>query len=405
MQVYIGIDWSEQKHDAAFHNEQGACLALLSFAHSPAGFGKFEELRGSLAVAAAECYVGLETAHNLLIDYLWAQGYSQVYVVPPSVVKSSRGRYRWSGARTDDSDARLVADLLRTDRHRLQPWFPDCLLTRQLRAKVGLYFHLVRSGLQLRNRLRAVLLRYYPAALEVFYHLDAQISLTFIQAYPTPQAAAELSWEAFRAFARRQRYSRPRQLPARYAKLQGAYPQAAPETVAVYCEETLLLVSLLEQTVQAQKTVQKQLRECFAAHPEREIFASLPGAGEILAPGLLAKFGDDRQRFPTPASVQALAGTCPVTKQSGQKKTVHFRKACDRQFRHLAQQWAINSLRTSVWANAYYQQVRPRCRSANHAYRCLANRWLAIAWKLWQSGETYDEAYHLRQRAQRSRLI
>lgn len=202
MQVYIGIDWSEKKHDVAFHNEQGVCLALLSFAHSPAGFGKLEELRRSLAVAAPECFVGLETAHNLLIDYLWAQGYSQVYVVPPSVVKSSRGRYRWSGARTDGSDARLLADLLRTDRHRLQPWFPDRLLTRQLRAKVGLYFHLVRSGLQLRNRLRAVLLRYYPAALEVFYHLDAQISLAFIQAYPTPQAAAELSWEAFRSFAR-----------------------------------------------------------------------------------------------------------------------------------------------------------------------------------------------------------
>jgi len=186
--------------------------------------------------------------------------------------------------------------------------------------------------------------------------------------------------------------------------LQGAYPQAAPETVAVYREEAVLLASLLARTVQAKKTTQKQLREHFAEHPDREIFASLPGVGEILAPGLLAKFGDDRRRFPSPASVQALAGTCPVTKQSGQKKTVHFRKACDRQFRHIAQQWALNSLRQSVWANAYYQQVRPRCRSENHAYRCLANRWLAIAWKLWQSGETYDEAYHLRQRAIRSRL-
>jgi hypothetical protein len=29
----------------------------------------------------------------------------------------------------------------------------------------------------------------------------------------------------------------------------------------------------------------------------------------------------------------------------------------------------------------------------------LANRWLAIAWKLWQTGQAYDEAYHLKQRA------
>jgi hypothetical protein len=29
--------------------------------------------------------------------------------------------------------------------------------------------------------------------------------------------------------------------------------------------------------------------------------------------------------------------------------------------------------------------------------RCLANRWLGIIWKLWQSRELYDEAHHLQQ--------
>jgi transposase len=54
----------------------------------------------------------------------------------------------------------------------------------------------------------------------------------------------------------------------------------------------------------------------------------------------LAKFGDDRQRFPTPSSVQALAGTCPVTERSGKRKVIKFRQACDREFRYIAQQWA-----------------------------------------------------------------
>jgi len=35
--------------------------------------------------------------------------------------------------------------------------------------------------------------------------------------------------------------------------------------------------------------------------------------------------------------------------------------------------------------------------SKSHAYRCLANRWLGIIWKLWQTGQVYDEAYHLQQ--------
>jgi len=54
-----------------------------------------------------------------------------------------------------------------------------------------------------------------------------------------------------------------------------------------------------------------------------------------------------------------------------------------------------------VWANAYYQQVLARTGSKSQAQRCLANRWLGILWKLWQTGQVYDEAYHLRRLAER----
>jgi hypothetical protein len=87
---------------------------------------------------------------------------------------------------------------------------------------------------------------------------------------------------------------------------------------------------------------------------------------------------------------------------SGKSRRVAFRRACDREFRQIAQQWARCSLRQSVFAVAYWQQVRPRCAGEHDAYRRLANRWLAVLWKLWQSGEPYDETYHLRQRRLRS---
>ena len=146
MSVYMGIDWSVKKHDIVILNEAGAVIAQAN--HSPseqADFRQLDETRESLAVSADDCLVGMETAHNVLIDYLWGQGYSQVYVVPPTVVKSSRGRYGSSGASSDKIDARLLADILRTDRARLQPWRPDSLLTRQIRAKVSLVHHLTKS--------------------------------------------------------------------------------------------------------------------------------------------------------------------------------------------------------------------------------------------------------------------
>jgi transposase len=403
MLLYIGIDWGQSKHDACFMNEAGAPLARLSFAHTPDGFHKLDRTRQDLGLEAATCLVSIETAHHLLLDYLWGQGYTQVYVIPPNVVKSSRGRYSQSGARTDQSDAFLLADLLRTDRARLRLWKPDSLLTRQLRAQVSLITHLTLNSVRLTNRLRSVLLRYYPAALHVFSDIMTQIGLEFVRTYPTPSAAAALTFEEFKRFAAEQGYSHPKKLPACFARLQQLYPAADEETVLVFQDEAVQLASLLRNQVQAKCAAIRRLQELFWQHPDAAIFASLPGAGDLLAPALLAKFGDDRERHPSAASIQALAGTCPVTVSSGKRHIIRFRKACDREFRRLVQHWAIESVSESVWASAYWHQIRPRCGSDSHAYRCLANRWLAIAWAMWQKRQSYDEAYHLQQRALRSR--
>ena len=403
MTTYIGIDWSEQKHDVVFLNEAGAILGQLTMSHTPQGLQNLEKTRRYLGVSRDECLIALETAHNLVIDFLWAQGYQQLYVIPPSVIKSCRGRYGQSEARTDRQDGRLIADVLRTDRARLHPWHPDQLLTRQMRAQVSLLRYLTGSSVRWSNRLRAVLLRYYPAALKVFKSLKHHISLHFIITYNTPQAAAKLSWPEFEAFARHHGYTHSKNLRGCFARLQEAYPEADPETVLLYQQEAPFLARTLLQLLQAKNSLLTELQNHFERHPDQAIFASLPGAGRFLAPALLSKFGDDRDRFPSPAGVQALAGTCPVTDQSGKRKLIKFRRACDHDFRWIAQQWAIRSLRHSVWANAYWHQVRPRCGSDTHAYRCLANRWLAVAWKLWQTRQTYDETYHLQQRAQRSK--
>ena len=82
----------------------------------------------------AYCRIGLETAHNILIDFLWARQYA-VYVIPPSIVKSSRGRFGNSGAYTDAKDAHLIADLLRTDRDRFAPWRPDSQQLMKMKTK------------------------------------------------------------------------------------------------------------------------------------------------------------------------------------------------------------------------------------------------------------------------------
>jgi len=406
MQVYIGIDWSEEKHAVVMMNEAGADLACLCIPHSVEGFAQLDATRRKLGLAASECQVGLETAHHILIDYLWSQGYTSLYVLPPNQVKSNQGRFRQSEAKDDPTDARLIADILRTDRSRLRPWKPDDLLTRQMQASISLLLHLNKQVIRLVNRLRAVLLRYYPAALHVFSTgLTTQIAPHFICAYPTPQAAQALSWSEFEAFARKHRYPNFRRLPSCFARLHADYPQASPEAVLIYQDEAVELAHLLLATQHAKLRRLAELQVHYRLHPNHAIFASLPAAGEWIGPALLAKFGDDPLRFPTANCAQELAGTCPLTKRSGKSRAVKFRLACDKEWRYICQEWAlalVNRTKSPI-AVAYYDQIRPHCHSDQHAYRCVANRWLAIAWKLWHDGLTYSESYHFQQRAIRSK--
>jgi transposase len=406
MQVYIGIDWSEETHAVAFLNEAGAAVAKLTIPHSPDGLAQFDATRRELGLAVADCLVGLETAHNLVIDYLWSQAYPHVYVLPPNQVKSNQGRFRQSGARDDPVDAELIAEILRTDRGRLQPWHPDSLLTRQMRAELSLVLHLGKQVTQLANRLRAVLLRYYPAALLVFKTaMTGQIGPAFVRAYPTPQAAAELSLAQFTSFAHTHRYPDGGRLGECFARLHASYPLASPDTVQIYSAEAVHLADLLLATTRSRLQTLADLRTHYRQHPHYASFHSLPASGEMIGPGLLAKFGDDRERFPQAGNVQALAGTCPVTERSGKRQTVKFRHACDHEWRYLCQTWAraLVTKTHNPLAVAYFERIRPHCHSDQHAYRCVANRWLAVAWKLWHTGQPYDPVYHFQQRAARSR--
>jgi transposase len=397
MKVYIGIDWSENKHDVCFLDKMGEVLLVQEIAHTIAGFRQLDQARETLGVRRQEVIIGLETAHNLLVDYLWEQGYEQIYVLPPAVVQSARKRYRQSGAKDDAWDAHLIANLLRTDQQCYTPWQPDQPLTRQIRAEVRFAQQLGQEMVRDGNRLRSLVLRYYPAALDAFPHLDSLVCLAFLQAYPTLSQAQALSFEQLKVFLREHHHTQVRSWPTIYAGLHSDHPQSNPELDAAYAPLAQAQARILETLIRSRNACLTRLDKLFLLHPDHEIYDSLPQAGALLAPALLAKLGDDRARYPTPAVLQAVAGTCPLTKRSGKHSYVLFRKACDRDFRHIVQQWARLSLDASPWAATYYHTVRPHCRTDNDAVRRLANRWLEVLWRLWMDRKPYDEAFHLKQ--------
>jgi len=396
MRSFVGIDWSEKRHDVRVHNDKGACLARFQVPHSLQGFEKLEKRLKAVNPRAAACLVGIETQENLLVDFLCERGYP-LYVVAPGTVNSNRGRHRASGAKDDDGDAYLLADILRTDRHRLVPWRADGALVRQMRLWLHGIDELTNSIVRANNRLRANLLRYYPQCLQAFENLQSHIALAFLQTYAAPTQLQALSYEDFWTFCRRQGYRHYRLLPEKYAHLQTPAPQVDPAIVTAHAAYSCAVAQQLQLLTQQKKKALQQVTSLFVQHEDAYIFDSLPGSGKLLAPKLLVMFGDHRDRYPQPTILQAIAGACPITRRSGKSQLVLFRRACNRRYRATAQQFAMSSLVKSPWAAGYFYRAKERGHGNSHALRALANRWLRIIWAIWQKREPYDESYHLQQ--------
>ncbi|MBV7335715.1 IS110 family transposase [Chloroflexi bacterium TSY] len=265
MKVKMGIDWSEKKHDVMMLDETGRALGYAQIEHSQKGFRQIEEMRKKTGASHDEVTVGLETAHNLLIDYLWSSGYKNVYVVPPNVVNKSRERYSQSGAHNDKSDAYVIADLLRTDVHRFYPWSPGSELLQQMRVVSSATQYWTKETVALSNRLRACLLRYHPALLEVFSNWPSRIACHLVLTYPTPEHVRNSTYEGFQEFLKQHRHTQPRKWVTCYDKLTATYPTSAPAFVPAYQREALQLAECLLLALRYEQETLDQLQSLFSA--------------------------------------------------------------------------------------------------------------------------------------------
>src|SRR3954467_7234523 len=98
----------------------GVRLASRRLPEGLAGIAGFHELRGTHAEEPSQVVIGIETDRGLWVQALSAAGY-QVYAVNPLAVARYRDRHQVSGAKSDAGDAKLLADLVRTDRHNHRP--------------------------------------------------------------------------------------------------------------------------------------------------------------------------------------------------------------------------------------------------------------------------------------------
>src|SRR2546430_10641792 len=311
---FAGFDWAQAHHDVVIADASGKPVADFRFEHTAAGWEEFRQRIApfpDLALAA-------ETKSGPAIEKLM-ELQCCVFPVHTQSAKAYRQRKVPSGNKTDRVDAWSLADALRLDGANWKQLSAQGPLIKELRLLCRDEVGLIRDRTALVVQLRQALHEYYPAALEAFDDWTCPFAWAFVIAFPTPAALAKAGrrkWEKFlhlHKLSYPATYQRRLEIFARAAELAGPEPLAnAKSRLAVTRAKQL---QLLEKQLDDYRTA---IRRLFAQHPDAALFDSLPGAGEKIAPRLLAEIGDDRALFPDPQSLQCLAGTAPVSFQSGQ---------------------------------------------------------------------------------------
>lgn len=200
------------------------------------------------------------------------------------------------------------------------------------------------------------------------------------------------------------RYGRPRPetINRRVEQIKEATPLTR-DPAAVLAGSTMVraIAMQIRPLIAAIENYDDEIKRLFQKHPDRLIFESLPGAGPVLAPRLLAAFGADRERWGSAAEIQKLSGIAPVTERSGKQCWVHWRLACPKFVRQTFHEFAGSSIQWCNWAKGYYQDLRDRGKEHHAALRALAYKWIRVLFACWKNRTPYDNDVFLNALARR----
>ena len=393
--AYVGIDWADQKHVWSLQVAATGKREEGEVEHSPEAVEAW--ISGWMArFPGQRIAVCLEQSRGALLNML--SKYQQLILFPvhPATVSRSRAALYPSGAKDDPKDADLVLDLLVHHRERLRRFEPDTVETRKLRFLVEQRRNFVDQRTAQSNRLTSTLKQYYPQILDWFDDPTAPLVAAFLSRWPTLEMLQKVRQETLIRFFHEHNCRSQELIEQRLQQIRTAVPatrdQAVIESSIVRMHWLCKVISTLCQAI---ADLDERIKPIAQTHPDYTLFDSLPGAGEVMVPRLIAAFGTKRERFSDAGQVQSFTGIAPVKEASGRSEWIHMRWACPKFLRQTFHEWAGHSIAHSEWARAYYHQQLAKGKGHHAAVRSLAAKWIRIVYRCWVSHTPYDEQIYL----------
>jgi Transposase/Transposase IS116/IS110/IS902 family len=391
--LFVGIDWAEAHHDICLLDDEGKVLARSRIIDGLAGVAALHELIASHADTSGDVVIAIEIDRGLLVSAMVGAGY-QVFAINPLSVSRYRDRHHLSGAKSDPGDAKVLADLARTDRHNHRALAGDSPLCEAIRVVARAHQSAVWSRQRQASALRHSLRFYYPAALTLVGNdLTTATAIGLLSVAPTPALGRRVTVAQLAASLRRGGRQRNLDHTARHLQqgLRTDQLQAHEIIADAYGHSTRTAVTIIAAFNTEIARLEQQLELLLQQHPAAPLIRSIPGLGTLTGSRTLGEFGDDPTRYTNARCRKNYAGTSPITRASGRHHVVVGRFARNRRLADACDRWAFCSITASPGARRYYDQLRARGKTHGQALRQLANRWVGILHICLERQIPYDE--------------
>jgi hypothetical protein len=398
---WVGLDWAIDKHALTLKDIESGQKERCELDSTPETIeiwaAGLDQRFDGRPVAVA-----LEQSRGGLISMLSKYAHLVLFPVHPKTLADYRKALHPSGAKDDPTDADLLQEFLELHGDRLRMWQPDTEQTRSLQWLTQERRKFIGDQTKFTQRLRAQLQLYYPQVMQWFDDIDAPLVLDFLRRWPTLAEVKKAKPATLLRFFHQHNCRPQAKIDERIQAIATAVP--ATHDQAVISSGRLAVASLVDLLKTLQSSIaayDREIANIAHAHPDYEIMSSFPGAGEVMAPRLIAAMGTLRDRYDSAAEIQRCSGIAPVIERSGRQDWVHWRWICSKFLRQTFHEWASHSIAFSAWAREFYQWQRGRNKGHHAAVRALAFKWIRILFRCWKDRKPYDEAVYLRALAAR----
>jgi transposase len=395
---YLGIDVSKKTSRYLILDGSGSKLKAFTLNNDKEGLESLPERFNSLSISSDNLLIGIEATGSFwenIYSFLKDKGFNIVLLNPYNTNKFREALSK--KAKTDDIDALIIAQLLRTGEYVQSQVAEENI--QALRELTNLRYEFVKERKNLQRQVSSLLSITFPEYEKtVIAKPFSQASMAILKKFPTAKHISDAKPKHIEKIVRTivgNNFSIKEIEQLIETAKNSIYSGRAKEARATTLK---MLLSHIENLLKSINELEEEIKKILSASDKDggfpgENLLSIKGVGDKTLAAILSYLGSDGSNFPDSKSVVGYVGFYPKIYESGQtRRDNKISKRGPKVLRWALYMSAVASIRHNKEMRTLYHKKLSQGKTEKQALICVGKKILQIALSLLKSGETYNPA-------------